>query len=121
MRWLHASAVYGGAEMSSPTLEELISSDISQILDDTSDSNPNLIRGSGLDRSQVRDALEELLELRKDAERLNWLDSRYGFVTDGHSYSNPEGELVTYRWTVEEQCGDIRSAIDEAMHRETLK
>lgn len=53
-----------------------------------------------------------LLDLIADAERLDWLDKQYQCVTDGHTQSQPEGELVSYRWVVDEPAGDIRSAID---------
>ena len=53
-----------------------------------------------------------LLELIADAERLEWLNKQYEVVTANHNYSQPEGEVVAYRWTIEEPCGDVRSAID---------
>lgn len=53
-----------------------------------------------------------LLDLIADAERLDWLDKQYQCVTDGHTQAQPEGELVSYRWVVDEPAGDIRTAID---------
>lgn len=53
-----------------------------------------------------------LLGLIADAERLDWLDKQYQCVTDGHTQAQPEGELVSYRWVVDEPAGDIRTAID---------
>lgn len=53
-----------------------------------------------------------LLDLIADAERLDWLDKQYSCVTDGHTQAQLEGELVSYRWIVDEPAGDIRTAID---------
>lgn len=58
-----------------------------------------------------------ILDLIADADRLSWLNKQSLPVIDGQSYANPEGELVAYRWTVEEQCADIRTAIDIMANR----
>lgn len=56
--------------------------------------------------------------LRRDAERLSWLDDQYTPVTEQRSLSAPEGDLVAYRWTVEDQSASVREAIDAAMAKE---
>lgn len=62
------------------------------------------------------DAQNEVIAgLRKDAERLDWLDDQCLPVTEKHCMTAPEGDLVAYRWVVEEQSASVREAIDAAM------
>lgn len=58
---------------------------------------------------------EVIAELKKDAERLDWLDDQYLPVTEKHCMTAPEGDLVAYRWVVEDQSASVREAIDDAM------
>lgn len=66
------------------------------------------------DVNKLKAENEALLE---DKARLDWLCGRYTHVTDGHTYHRPEGELVAYRWSVEDACGTVREAIDFGMNR----
>lgn len=50
--------------------------------------------------------------LRKDAERLDWLDKRSKPVVEWVSSQEPEGELLGYEWGVFGQCSNVREAID---------
>lgn len=56
--------------------------------------------------------------LRKDAERLDWLDGRSRPVVEGQCMASPEGELTGYDWGVFGQCSTVREAIDDAMSME---
>lgn len=62
--------------------------------------------------------MAEAEALRKDAERLNWLDGRSCAVVENQCYSQPEGELAGYDWSIFGQCGTVREAIDYAMSKE---
>lgn len=66
----------------------------------------------------VNDLQAEARELRKDAQRLDWLDGQYSPVIDGQTASDPEGEVVAYRWAVEDQSSSVRDAIDYGMAKE---
>jgi hypothetical protein len=55
--------------------------------------------------------------LRKDAERLNWLDGQSRPVVEGQCMASPEGELTGYDWGVFGQCATVREAIDDAMSK----
>lgn len=58
-------------------------------------------------------------ELRKDSERLDWMNKNcHSYVTESHTMQDPEGEVVAYRWSIEQPEADIRSAIDYAMSHE---
>lgn len=72
------------------------------------------------DKSEPCDGcfMAEVESLRKDSERLNWLDSRSAPVIENQSYAQPEGELTGYDWGVFGQCGSVREAIDDAMNKE---
>lgn len=60
----------------------------------------------------------EIEALRKDSERLNWLDGRVKPVIENQNWGQPEGELVGYDWGVFGQCSSVREAIDDAMSKE---
>src|SRR3972149_2054008 len=53
--------------------------------------------------------------LRKDAERIDWLDGRSRPVVEGQCLASPGGELTGYDWGVFGQCATVREAIDDAM------
>jgi len=59
-----------------------------------------------------------MLEILRDVERLDWLDGQYSPVIDGQTASDPEGEVVAYRWSVEDQSSSVRDAIDYGMSKE---
>lgn len=67
------------------------------------------------------DWAKEAEALRKDAERLSWLDNRSMPVVEGQSMAQPEGELWGYEWTVAGQCSTVREAIDDAIDMEEGK
>lgn len=55
---------------------------------------------------------EEIDNLRKDSERLDWLCGQSRPVVEGQTMSSPEGELVGYDWGVFGACSTVRQAID---------
>ena len=58
---------------------------------------------------------EEIDNLRKDSERLDWLCGQSRPVVEGQTMSSPEGELAGYDWGVFGACGTVREAIDYSM------
>ncbi|MBA6091643.1 hypothetical protein H4C81_22620 [Pseudomonas monteilii] len=72
-----------------------------------------------IDAEAQRDQLKaENEELRKDAERLTWLDGHYTNVVEG---CGEHAELVAIRWAVEGQCSTVREALDDAMAKEASR
>jgi hypothetical protein len=69
-------------------------------------------------RAERNELRAENAALRKDSERLNWLDGRMSPVVENQNWSQPEGELVGYDWGVFGQCSSVRDAIDDAMSKE---
>lgn len=69
-------------------------------------------------RKPVEQLKAENEALRKDSERLNWLDGRMSPVVENQNWSQPEGELVGYDWGVFGQCSSVRDAIDDVMSKE---
>lgn len=55
----------------------------------------------------------ELDSARGDAERLDWLDQQRG--DDVRQVGHDDYELVAHYWSVQGQCADVRSAIDDAI------
>ncbi|KPG98361.1 hypothetical protein AEQ67_13490 [Pseudomonas sp. RIT-PI-q] len=74
--------------------------------------------------SQVADERDQIdaesETLRKDADRLNWLDARKFPVVEGDDFGLPVqgSEQLGHEWTVSGGCTSIRKAIDDAISRE---
>ena len=56
--------------------------------------------------------VEFIRGLAEDAERLDWLDAQRGDDVQG-SYPD-EPQLVGHYWSIDGQCTDVRTAIDQA-------